>query len=136
MEVVSSNPSQATSFLFFSTKMITFVLCNIFELIWYSEFILVNEIRKCFPQFLFVFLQAKTPSPSTVKEVRNKNSCLTMDESNQDIRGSTPGDIQTCSVSHFRNFFLLGRHSIVIQILFSMRKSTVLFFCERKTNHL
>ena len=40
MEVVSSNPSQATSFLFFSTTMITFVLCNIFELIWYSEFIL------------------------------------------------------------------------------------------------
>ena len=37
---MSSNPNQATSFLFFSTKMITFVLCNICECIWYSEFIL------------------------------------------------------------------------------------------------
>ena len=42
MEVMSSNPIQATSFLFFSTKKITFVLFNIFEWIWYSEFILVN----------------------------------------------------------------------------------------------
>ena len=42
--VVSSNPSLATSFLFFSTKMITFVLCNIFEWIWYSEFILYTSI--------------------------------------------------------------------------------------------
>ena len=43
-----------------------------------------------------------------------------MDENNQDIRGSTPGDIQICSVSHFRKcmgFFLLGGHSFVIQIL-------------------
>ena len=37
----SLNPSQNTSFsIFFSTKMITFVPCNIFERIWYSEFIL------------------------------------------------------------------------------------------------
>ena len=43
MEMVSSNPSQATSFLFFSTKMITFVVCKIFELIWYSEFILAHS---------------------------------------------------------------------------------------------
>ena len=35
---MSLNPSQATSFLFFSTKMITFVLWNIFEWIWYSEY--------------------------------------------------------------------------------------------------
>ena len=31
------NPSQATSFLFSSTKVITFKPSNIFELIWYSE---------------------------------------------------------------------------------------------------
>ena len=42
MEAMSSNPSQATSFLFFSTKVITFKPCNIFELIWYSEWPLVK----------------------------------------------------------------------------------------------
>ena len=52
MEVVSSNPSQATSFLSFSTKMITFVLCNIFELILYSEFIL-TEVVRTFAKYTF-----------------------------------------------------------------------------------
>ena len=42
-------PARPPLFLFFSTKMITFVPCNIFEQIWYSEFILgiQNKIRCC-----------------------------------------------------------------------------------------
>ena len=38
-------------FLFFSTKMITFVLCNIFERIWYSEFILIVKSWSCTSTF-------------------------------------------------------------------------------------
>ena len=41
---MSSNSSQATSFLFFSTKVITFEPGNIFVLIWYSEWPLVVVI--------------------------------------------------------------------------------------------
>ena len=46
-----------------------------------------------------------------------------MDESNQDIHGSTPGDIQICSVSYFRkcmDFFCRSN------TFFFMRKSTVI----------
>ena len=35
-----------TLFLFFPQKMITFVPCNIFERIWYSEFILEKKSLK------------------------------------------------------------------------------------------
>ena len=49
---MSSNPSQATSFLLFPTKVITFEPGNIFELIWYSEWPLVGsmvlEFVRCF----------------------------------------------------------------------------------------
>ena len=57
---MSSNLSQATSFLFFSTKMITFMLCNIFELIWYSEFILgtskLRAIKNTKPYFWHILI--------------------------------------------------------------------------------
>ena len=70
MEVVSSNPSQATSF--FSTKMITFVLCNIFEVIWNSEFILVSEFYKSFeklknPTVCTAFIEARLSGPKQSK---------------------------------------------------------------------
>ena len=37
-------------------KMITFMLCNIFEQIWYSEFILLHLVRFLMNQSLQAFL--------------------------------------------------------------------------------
>ena len=61
MKVVSSNPGQATSFsIFFSTKMITFVPCNIFERIWYSEFILEWRLKSGFwSSILYTYIEKK-----------------------------------------------------------------------------
>ena len=65
---MSLNPGLATSFFFlFFSQMITFVPCNIFEQIWYSEFILED------------FLQSQVHAPLRSPKIKSKISIFRRD---------------------------------------------------------